>query len=129
MKIKFIILGVVSLLGLSLFLAPVVDARACDSDLPKQQALCAVEATNPGTNAQDSEQQVHHVLKQVIHILGLVVGVASVIVITVQGLRLVVSGGSGETVKGARNGIIYAIVGLVVAALAQVIVYFVIGKL
>lgn len=64
----------------------------------------------------------------VINILSIVVGAAAVIVIIIGGIRYVVSGGDSAGVQGAKNTILYAIVGLVVALFAQVIVRFVLDN-
>jgi hypothetical protein len=44
------------------------------------------------------------------------------------GFRYVTSGGNDASVSGAKNTIIYALIGLVIVALAQVIVHFVLAK-
>jgi hypothetical protein len=44
------------------------------------------------------------------------------------GFRYVSSGGNDDAVKGAKNTILYAIIGLVIVALAQIIVHFVLAK-
>ena len=64
-----------------------------------------------------------------IHILALVIGIGSVIVIMLAGLRFITSSGDPQALATARNTILYAIVGLVVAALAQAVVTFVLGRL
>jgi hypothetical protein len=62
-------------------------------------------------------------------IIAIFVGVAAVIVIIVSGLRFVTSSGDPSAVASARQALIYAIVGLVVAAAAQAIVSLVLVKL
>ena len=49
--------------------------------------------------------------------------------IIVGGLRYVVSGGNTASVTAAKNTILYAIVGIVVALLAYAIINFVLGSL
>jgi hypothetical protein len=49
--------------------------------------------------------------------------------IIVGGLRYVTSGGSDASVTGAKNTILYAVIGLVIVALAQVLVHFVLSNL
>ena len=55
------------------------------------------------------------------------VGLLSVIMIIVGGLRYVVSGGNSTAVTTAKNTILYALVGLVIAVLAYAIVNYVLG--
>ncbi len=63
-----------------------------------------------------------------VQILLFVVGGLSVIMIIVGGLRYVVSGGDSKNISDAKNTILYAIVGLIVATLAYAIVNFVLGS-
>jgi len=56
-----------------------------------------------------------------------VAGALSVIMIVVGGLRYVVSGGNSTAVTAAKNTILYAIVGLVIAMLAFAAINFVLS--
>lgn len=82
------------------------------------------DCTNPG----EAEDTVNQIIADVINIFSLVVGVVSVIMIIVGGLKYITSGGDSGSVGGAKNTILYAIIGLVIVALAQVIVRFVLGQ-
>lgn len=62
------------------------------------------------------------------NILLFIVGAISVIMIIIGGLRYVISGGNPATVSAAKNTILYAIVGVIVALLGYAIVNFVIGS-
>jgi amino acid transporter len=64
----------------------------------------------------------------IINILSSLVGILAVIMIIYAGFRYVTSGGKDDAVKGAKNTIVYAIIGLVLVALAQIIVHFVLDK-
>lgn len=82
-----------------------------------------------GTNtcaAQDTT--VNNLVKTVINIFTWVVGVISVIMIIVGGFKYITSGGESGGVTSAKNTIMYAIIGLIVVALAQVIVRFVLNN-
>lgn len=72
--------------------------------------------------------KVNSLIKTVINIFSIVVGVVSVIMIIIGGLKYITSGGDSGNVTGAKNTILYAIIGLVVVALAQIIVKFVLAK-
>ncbi|MCW1908708.1 MAG: hypothetical protein KIH63_005205 [Candidatus Saccharibacteria bacterium] len=64
--------------------------------------------------------------------LSVIFGIAgslAVLVIVVAGLRYVAAAGDPKGAAKARNAIIFAVVGLVVSAIAFSIVTFVIGKL
>lgn len=68
-------------------------------------------------------------VKNIINLLIYVVGIVSVIMIVIGGLRYTTSSGDASGTASAKNTIMYAIVGLVVAIMAFSIVNFVIGKL
>jgi hypothetical protein len=57
------------------------------------------------------------------------VGIISIIMLIWGGLRYVVSGGDSKKVTDAKNTVIYAIIGLIIAILAYAIVNFVINAL
>ncbi len=80
------------------------------------------------TDISGAGNQVDNIIKTVIDILSLAVGVVSVIMIIVGGLRYVISSGESGSVTSAKNTILYAVVGLVIVALAQIIVRFVVGE-
>ena len=67
-------------------------------------------------------------IKTIINILSLAVGVASVIVIVVSGLRMVLANGDTKAAEQARSGILYALVGIVVTLFAQAIVLFILNR-
>lgn len=77
---------------------------------------------------QAAQDRVNEIIKLVINIFSLIVGIVSVIMIIIGGLKYITSGGDSGNISGAKNTILYAIIGLVVVALAQVIVRFVLAK-
>jgi hypothetical protein len=61
-------------------------------------------------------------------VLGIVFGIAgglALLMITVSGLRYILAAGDPEKISKAKNGIVYALVGLAIAIAAESIVYFV----
>lgn len=78
---------------------------------------------------QPAQSGVFTILKNVINILLIVVGIVAVIMIVVGGLRYVLSAGDSNAINGAKNTILYAVVGLVIAVLSFSIVNFVLTKL
>ncbi|MDB5186541.1 MAG: hypothetical protein JWM07_13 [Candidatus Saccharibacteria bacterium] len=65
------------------------------------------------------------VFNTITNVLLFVVGAISVIMIIIGGLRYVVSGGDSTNVSAAKNTILYAMVGLIIALLAYAIINFV----
>lgn len=68
------------------------------------------------------------VIKTIINIMSTIGAVIAVIMIIVGGLRYITSNGDSNSAASARNTIIYALIGLVVVAFAQVIVQFVLER-
>lgn len=59
-------------------------------------------------------------------VLLFIVGAVAVIMIVIGGLRYVISGGDATQVQAAKNTILYALVGIIIAILAYAAVNFVI---
>jgi hypothetical protein len=81
-----------------------------------------------GTCGDQATDTANNLVKEIINIISVVVGIVAVIMIIYAGFRYVTSGGSDDSVKTAKNTILYAIIGLVIVALAQIIVHFVLAK-
>ena len=62
-------------------------------------------------------------------VLSYLVGIAAVLGIIVNGIRMMVASGDPNAIASARNGLVYCLVGLAVAALTGVTVQIIIGKL
>ena len=69
------------------------------------------------------------VFKQVTNTILYIVGIIAVIMLIIGGIRYVISGGDAKKVIDAKNTVLYAIIGLIIAFLAFAIVNFVITAL
>lgn len=78
-----------------------------------------------GGDCGSGDAEVSNIIKNVVEILLFVVGVASVVALIVAGIKYTVSGGDQQAIASAKNTVVYAIVGLVVALLAYVAVQWV----
>lgn len=67
-------------------------------------------------------------IQTVINILLYVLGIISVVMIVIGGVRFTTSNGDPAGVKTARMTVIYSVVGLVVAILSYAIVNLVVGR-
>ena len=112
---------------LTLALLPVVTLGStvyADCGTPsasKDQVLAGIGQA--GGNCDSSG--VTNALNAAVQILSLVVGIAAVIMIMVGGFKYITSGGESGKVANAKSTLIYALIGLAVAALAQLLVHFV----
>lgn len=68
------------------------------------------------------------IFTEVVNVLLFLVGAIAVVMIVIGGLRYVLSGGDSSNVTAAKNTILYAIVGIVVALLAYAVVDFVVTR-
>lgn len=67
------------------------------------------------------------VFTTIVNILLFVIGAISVIMLIIGGIRYTTSAGNSTAVTGAKNTILYAIIGLIVAFLAYAIVNWVLA--
>lgn len=125
-----------SLSVLGLFLAPVALPAVASAQINTSGGLnCGAEGDltsidNPSCTSTGAEpgQKLNDIIRLVINIFSLIVGVIAVIMIIIGGLKYITSGGDSGNITSAKNTILYAIIGLVVVALAQFVVRFVLSK-
>ena len=67
------------------------------------------------------------IVRRAINIMLFGVGVLSVVMLIFGGFRYVISGGKKESVTNAKNTILYAIIGLLVAVFAYAIINFILS--
>lgn len=84
------------------------------------------ECTRPGEKS--NSKSIEDLIAQIINVLTVIVGIVAVIMIIIGGFKYITSGGDSGAVSSAKNTVIYAIVGLIIVAFAQIIVRFVINK-
>lgn len=123
----------VSLLGIPVVLAPATVSAAatiqqCLAQGSNLDAQNVANGCSGNTDVSGGGDKINNIVTTVINIFSVVVGVVAVIMIIFGGFRYITSGGDSTKVTGAKNTIIYALIGLVVVALAQFIVQFVLNK-
>lgn len=95
--------------------------------------LCQANRDNQGADpvSDDSSPIIgpSSILYRAVQIVTLVTGAVSVIMIIVGGFKYVVSGGDSSATKSAKDTILYAVIGLVIALFAQIIITFVLSSL
>ena len=126
-KLKLVFMTLAVSFGLVTTLAPVGVGNALFED-SKNQACAGANLGDGTCDPTASNNKVSNTLAAVINILSIVLGVIAVIMIIIGGIKFTTSQGDGNSTSSARNTIIYAVVGLVVAALAQVLVKFVLSR-
>lgn len=129
-KLKLMVASLVLSLGV---LTPVALIGNASAQADIRGGLCggvnleSVSDTGSCSDTQDGTD-VDSIVTDVVNFLSWFVGIVSVIMIIVGGFRYITSGGSNDKVSGAKSTIIYALIGLILVALAQFIVNFVIAR-
>ena len=90
----------------------------------------SVPQTTTIENCRESgDESFSFIVRRIINIFSVVVGAVSVIMIIIGGFRYIISGGDSSGVSGAKNTILYAIVGLVIVLFAQIIIRFIVSNI
>ena len=76
-----------------------------------------------------STLQLNSLVTSLISLLSWAIGVVAVFMIIVGGFKYITSGGDSAGVTAAKNTILYAIIGLIIVALSQLIVRFILSRL
>lgn len=117
------LVAIISLLVVPLFAVSMpVAAQSAQSE------ICSGLGQAGGNCGSGQGTALNHTLSFALSTLSLIAGVAAVIMIIVAGLKFITAQGDASSIASARSSVIYALVGLVIVALAQVIVHFVLGK-
>ena len=119
--ISKIIIGLLTIgFGVALVTAPV-------SALGEGGAPAGVNAARGDNTPSNLVNGDSSIVRRAINIMLFGVGVLSVVMLIFGGFRYVISGGKKESVTNAKNTILYAIIGLLVAVFAYAIINFILG--
>ena len=121
-KLKLILAGLLVVPTVALAIAP---AASAEGDFTLTGGVNSAKGDGVNENTADPQALV----KQFVNIFLFAVGALSVIMLIWGGIRYTTSAGDSNKVQAAKNTVLYAIVGLVVAILAYAIVNMVIGKI
>lgn len=119
---KKILLAILTVASLSLVGSTLATVNLAQADA-KSQITDSLNNVNDG-NSTDLGGGI----KTAINMLLFIIGAISVIVIIIGGIKYVVSNGDSGAIQSAKNTIMYAVIGLLVAILAYSIVNFVVGQ-
>lgn len=124
--IKRVMLSLAVTFSFSLALVPSVAHGQSKADICEGIGLtsggsgdCSDPAGSPSVNST---------IETVVNLLSLVVGIIAVIMVIIGGLKYILSSGDSNQINSAKNTILFALVGLAIVALAQVLVRFVIKR-
>lgn len=132
-KNKVIVLATVLAAMLPAGILTAVPAYAAVNTNTIQDSLCngsnVTNLNTPTTNCDPADtgtgQNLESKISKAINIFSVIVGIVAVVMVIYGGFRYVTSGGKQESVTNAKNTLLYAVVGLIIVALSQAIVHFV----
>ena len=106
----------------AVLLVPVVPATVAADDPGDaiSQGLDSIEAGQP--NQDDLPAQI----KNITNVLLFILGAIAVIMLIIGGIKYTTSNGDPQSVKSAKDTILYSVIGIVVAILAYAIVSWVV---
>lgn len=124
-------------LAAALFLAVGFSGHAKAFDPFKQDPIACQQTDSSGntstvcdTNgANDPLTGSDGVITKIANIFAFITGVAAIVIIMVSGFEYVRSGGDSAKINKAKNGILFAVIGLVVVAVARSVVLLAVNKL
>lgn len=129
-KIKIALVSMAMMLGVAAPALVPVSVYAAESN-SITAGLCTGANSAAGTPDEDcvaggdNNDSLKALAAKVVNIISLIVGIVAIIMIIYGGFRYITSGGSSERIGAAKNTLIYAIIGLIIVALSQFIVHYV----
>lgn len=131
MKIRSILAVAVVLIGLAMLLAPgIVRAQAtnvrgvCDDPKAADSSFCtATDANNITGSEKDG------ILIRAVKVLVLVAAIIAVFMMLVASVTYVTANGDSAKMSRAKDTILFAVIGIVIAGLGQFFVVFVASRL
>ncbi len=124
-KLRLIIAGIILLTGF--LVTPRVFAADSTSGSVCEGIGLASGADGDCTTEGDSPS-VNKIITTAVTILSFIAGAAGVIMIIIGSFKYITSGGDSGKVGNAKTTILYALIGLVIAVLAQMLVRFVLRQ-
>ena len=106
--------------------APVYDGVVSAAD--KTSISTGAEAAKP-TGASSTLFGKGSIFQTIVDAMLYIIGAVSVVMLIYGGIRYTISGGDQSSVTAAKNTILYAIIGIVVAFLAYAVVHWVLVSL
>lgn len=123
------IVAALSLPALTLGLVGLVALAPSESAAAAINPWTAITEGWEAAGGDDTAPTLTDYIQLIINALLFIIGILAVIMIIVGGIRYVTSAGDSNAATAAKNTIMYAVVGLLIAAVAYAIVNFVISML
>lgn len=126
-KIKLILVSAIFAMAA---LTPVLAVSTANAQVSQSSKDAACEGLGAGTGnacTGGAGNSVGKLVATAVSILSWIVGVISVIMVLVGGLKFITANGDSSKITSARSTIIYALIGIAIAVSAQVLINFVVS--
>lgn len=127
-SLQSLLLAPAVMLGIGMAVPAVASAVAGTCDSSVSSGLKGGAACAQGTGQSSDLFGSSGVFKTITNVLLYIIGAIAVIMLIIGGIRYITSGGDSAQVTNAKNTILYAVVGIIIAILAYAVVNFVIGS-
>jgi len=123
---KFLLkFAALSMIITGVLFTPALVSADCSNPANTQEAIQCGASNSAGVPVgTDAGSSLDNTITNGINLLSIVVGIIAVVMIVLAGFRYITSGGKQESISGAKSALTYAIIGLIIVALAQVIARF-----
>ena len=123
-KAKFASITAILYLLVSFSAAP-LPVFACTTDnSPKGQVEQSVAQT-AGASTDCTGSGVTTIVGNAIQLFSIIIGIAAVVMIMIAGFKYITANGDSNNINSAKSTLVYALIGVAIAALAQFLVHFV----
>jgi hypothetical protein len=122
------LIALTMLVGVSAVTMTALSGVQVSAATPKEEVKDGVTAIGGDSDGRRAGAFTN-LLESIINILLFIIGAIAVIMIIIGGIKYTTSNGDQAQVTSAKNTILYAVVGLIVAIMAYAIVNFVVSKL
>ena len=113
--------------GVAIYTAPSVLAQPSFAD-STGQACAGLNQLGGSGCGKGANGTVSHLMAVALNILSLIAGFIAVIMVILSGIKFMTANGDASQISSARQSLIYALAGIIIVAMAQILVHFVIGK-
>ena len=127
-KQKLILMSAILTIAAPLAVGGLASAQQYNGQTSLNTYGCNGSTASSSGNCAGAQGSLNTLITNILNVFSWVVGIVAVLMIIIAGFRYIVSGGESGGVTGAKNAILFAIVGIVIVAIAQIVVQFVLTK-
>ncbi len=129
-KIQLTTIALIMFFG-SMFAISLFPSMASAADETAKKAVCAgagvSSASGDGCENPDSTS-VDGIIQTGLNLFSAIIGIIAIVMVMIGGVKYMTSQGESGKINEAKNSVMYALIGLVIVALAQIIVRFVLTQ-